>query len=123
MATILGAFVVGGLMGGIGLTHVGDASLGAPAGAALGGVLGRGVVTGTTSPVTVFAVLFGLAFCMIGPGYDDYGGAGGIVGAGLGAFMGWLCFGSRRQDVSRGDPADTPGGETPSSGAGRREPR
>lgn len=98
VATILGALVVGGLMGGIGLSHGTDAPLGALVGAVLGGTLGRGVETGATSPVTVFAILFGLAAGMLGPGFDDYTGILMIPAAGLGAFMGWLFFGFGRQN-------------------------
>jgi hypothetical protein len=98
VATILGALAVGGLMGGIGLSHGTDIPLGASAGAVLGGVLGRGAETGAISPVTVFATLFGLGAAMIGPGCDDYEGITVIPGAGLGAFVGWLFFGLRGHD-------------------------
>lgn len=105
---ILGALVVGGLIGGVALTHRTDISLGASAGAVLGAILGRGVVMGTVGPATVFAVLFGLVGCMIGPGADDYGGVAGLFCAGVGAFTGWLSFGFRRHEGERDHPADRP---------------
>lgn len=95
VAGILGALVVGGLMGGVALTHQTDISLGTSAGVVLGAILGRGVVMGTVGPATVFAVLFGLVGCMIGPGADDNAGAAGLICAGVGAFAGWFSFGFR----------------------------
>ncbi len=50
---------------------------------------------GTVGPATVFAVLFGLVGCMIGPGADDNAGAAGLICAGVGAFASWFSFGFR----------------------------
>ena len=47
------------------------------------------------SPVTCFAVLFALFFCMIGPGCDDYAGVAAFPEAALGGCIGWLFFGHR----------------------------
>ena len=98
VAGLLGGLVVGGLLFGVALTHRSDVVLGASAGAILGGILGRGVVAGTIGPITVFAVVFGLAFCMVGPGADDYGGVAGLIGAVVGAFTGWVAFRSPSRD-------------------------
>lgn len=70
-AALAGAIIGGGLMCGIAYTHGTDMKLGALAGAVLVGALGYGVEAGTMSRVTHCSVLFGLFFCMIGPGFDD----------------------------------------------------
>jgi hypothetical protein len=77
------------MMGGIG-SHSGNTVLGASAGGILGGVLCYGVATGIMSTVTVGAVFFALFFCMIGPGFDDYGGNAEVPAALFGGFIGWL---------------------------------
>src|SRR5262249_3801556 len=89
-ATLAGAIIGSGLMCGIAYTHGSDMVLGALAGAVLIGALGYGVEAGTMSVVTLSAVLFGLFFCMIGPGYDDYGGTAVLPAALFGAAIGWL---------------------------------
>jgi hypothetical protein len=109
-AAIAGAIIGGGMMCGIAYTHGSDMVLGALAGAVLIGALGYGVEAGTMSVVTLSAVLFGLFFCMIGPGWDDYGGITVAPAALFGAFIGWLLRGLRRESASpspvgEGDPA------------------
>jgi hypothetical protein len=94
-AALAGAIIGGGLMCGIAYTHGTDMKLGALAGAVLVGALGHGVEAGTMSRVTLCSVLFGLFFCMIGPGFDDYSGMALVLGTLLGAVVGWLlpCLG------------------------------
>jgi hypothetical protein len=77
-----------GLMGGVAYTHSSDMALGGTAGAILVGALFHGVAAGTMSVITLSAALFGLFFCMIGPGCDDYGGQAGAVAAFFGALIG-----------------------------------
>jgi hypothetical protein len=89
-AAIAGAIFGGGMMCGIAYTHGSDMVLGALAGVILIGALGYDVVSGTMSVVTLSAVLFGLFFCMIGPGCDDYEGITVAPAALFGAFIGWL---------------------------------
>jgi hypothetical protein len=90
VATLAGAIIGSGLMCGIAYTHGSDLVLGALAGAVLIGALGYGVEAGTMSVVTLSAVLFGLFFCMIGPGCDDFGGTAVLPAALFGAAIGWL---------------------------------
>lgn len=84
-------------MGGIAYTHWSDISVGVGAGAVLVGALAYGVASGTMSPVTLCAVLLALVACMIGPGYDDYGGNAAVPAAFFGGFIGWLFTGRRRR--------------------------
>ena len=98
-AAVAGGIVGVGLMGGIAYTHGTSMATGGFAGAVLLGALGYGVAAGTTSAVTLCAVIFGLFFCMIGPGCDDYGGNAAVPAALFGAFIGWLFWGRRRSDV------------------------
>ena len=96
VAAAVGGIVGAGLMGGTGYTHGTSVATGAFAGAELLGALCYGVAARTMSAVTLCAVLFGLFFCMIGPGYDDYGGTAAVPAAPFGALIGWLFFGRRR---------------------------
>ena len=89
-AALAGAIIGGGLMCGIAFTHGTDMRMGAIPGVVLVGALGYGVEAGTVSRVTFCSVLFGLFFCMIGPGYDDYSGIAVVPGALLGAIVGLL---------------------------------
>ncbi len=98
VAAIAGSLVGAGLMGGIGYTHGTDIVVGAVAGAVLLGALGHGVAVGTMGAVTLYAVLFALVVCMIGPGCDDYSGMAAIPAALVGASLGRLFHGSRRRD-------------------------
>jgi hypothetical protein len=98
VAAAVGGIVGAGLMGGTGYSHGTSVATGAFAGAVLLGTLCYGVAAGTMSAVTLCAVLFGLFFCMIGPGCDDYGGTAAVPAALFGAFIGWLFIGRRRPD-------------------------
>jgi hypothetical protein len=109
-AVIAGAIAGSGMMGGIAYTHGSDMALGTLAGAVLIGALAHGVEAGTMSVVTLCAVLFGLFFCMIGPGCDDYEGIMVAPAALFGAFISWLLRSLRRVSanplpVGEGDPA------------------
>jgi CubicO group peptidase (beta-lactamase class C family) len=95
VAALLLAIVGGGMMCGTAYSHGSSIAPATLAGAVLVGALGYGVAAGTMSVVSLSAVLFGLFFCMIGPGCDDYGGIAAVPAVLFGAFIGWL-FQSRR---------------------------
>jgi hypothetical protein len=95
-AAVFGGLVGAGLFGGIGYTHDTSITTGVVSGALLLGTLCHGVEAGTMSPVTLCAVLFGLFFCLIGPGCDDYGGNTAVPAALIGGFIGWVVFGRWR---------------------------
>jgi hypothetical protein len=60
-------------------------------GVAVGGLLGYGLASGRISPFIGYAVFFGLLFCILGSGFDDYTGASASLGALVGPVFGWLC--------------------------------
>jgi len=88
-ATAVGCLLGALLFASLG-AHSGQASLGGVAGALLGGLVGLGARAGWVHRVTAGAASVAVLACALAAAVHDYSGITALLGALLGAFLGWL---------------------------------